>query len=219
MRPSQRPPDQVTAARMSRAWTLRARGWSQCAIAEELGITQSAVSKLLARIERRELKRLAAAVERQKVTQHFHLEHVASEAFQAWDRSKTPRKRAASRRSIDGGGGGGDGQGGDEVQTTEVIERDGDPSYLYAAMQALGNLRSLWGLDVLAAQQDAASTIAAITRDMAERAESYERDEATQGGAGDPGRTDGPDAGGAPQVPDGPGPVQRDDPVPGAVLE
>lgn len=199
-----RPPDQVVKARETHAWAMRARGMSQARIGAELGLTRGGVHRLLKRIERRELKRMSEGIESVKITQHHVLEHISGEALEAWDRSKTPRKRAASKRSV---GEGGEGPG-DEVQTSEVVERDGDCSYLYCAMQALGHIRSLWGLDVAPAQQDAVTSIAAITKDMTDRARTYEDRTATEAPAGDPGGPDRPAPGGAPEVPDGPVEIQ-----------
>lgn len=211
------PPDDVTHAREARAWRMRSRGWSQLRIADELGITQSGVSRLLARVERRELRRLSKAVERLKVVQSAQLDHVIEESIDAWHRSKTPRKRAASKTEIPGGGGdghGGDDQGG-ETRTTEVVERDGEASYLYAAMTALTHQRSLWGLDVAPALQDPVGSIADLTRDLFRRAAEYEQrgdgegEGQTQAGpAGDPSRAGPADPGGTDEVPPGPGPLQ-----------
>ena len=202
-----RPKDQITRARETRAWAMRSRGMSHQRIAEEIGLSPSGVSRLLARIERRELRRMSKHVERVKVVQYYTLEHISSEALEAWERSKTPRKRAGSKRS----GGSGEGIAGDlvdEVLTSEVIERDGDVSYLYCAMQSLANVRSLWGLDVAPAQQDAVTSITSITRDMADKARAYEdREQAEATPAGDTGGPGGPDAGGAPEVHAGSEPV------------
>ena len=173
------PVDNIQRARETRAWDLRARGLSQSRIAEALGITQPAVSKLLRRVERRELRRLSAAIESLKAVQSAQLDYVIGESLSAWERSKMPRKRAASKRSI-GGDGDGQGDGGDEVQTTEVVERDGDTGYLYAAMQALSHQRSLWGLDVAPALQEPAASVAELARDLFARGAAYEQRRAAE---------------------------------------
>lgn len=176
---------------MVEAWRLRSRGMSQNRIARELGLSQGTVSRLLAAIERRMLREFAGEWERLKVTQNAQLEHIVEEAIEAWHRSKTPRKRAASKTAV----GDGDGQG-DEVRTTEVIERDGDTGYLYAAMQGLAHIRGLWGLDVAPAMQDATSTVAEVTRSLFRRVEDHERREAEEAAAENGATPPGPEPGG-----------------------
>jgi len=208
------PDDSIIRSRETHAWAMRARGFSQVRIARELGLTQSGVSRLLRRVESRELRRMSKSIERIKAVQNAAFEAIIEESLEAWQRSKTPRKRAARKTS-------GDGQGGadDAVETTEVVERDGDCSYLYAAMNAMGGQRSLWGLDVAPALQEPASSIARLAQDLFARGSSYEQRQAEQGQPGDPPEPVRPDPGGVAEVPDGPEPVQRDDPVPGSLLE
>jgi hypothetical protein len=190
-----RPHPNVTALREVKAWSLRARGWTETRIAVELGVNQSSVSRMLERIEARELARMSASVERTKVVHHAQLDHVIEESLDAWYRSKLPRKRAARKTS-----GEGDGGGGDEVQTTEVIERDGDTGYLYAAMQAMGAQRSLWGLDVAPALQEPAATVAELAKDVLSKASAYQA-RAAEGPTGNPAGADRADPPGAAGVP------------------
>ena len=105
-----RPNRSQTVDHESKAWGLRCKGWCQSRIAGELGLTQQGISKLLGRIEARELIRLSSSVERIKVVQSGQLDHVIEESIEAWHRSKVARKRALRRVST---GGDGDGQGGD----------------------------------------------------------------------------------------------------------
>jgi len=183
-----------------KAWAFRCRGWSQNRIAAELGLSQPGVCKMLGRIESRELKRLTKNVERLKVSQNGQLEHVIEEAVDAWHRSKTPKKRAARRTTADDGQGDGQGGGG-EVQTTEIIERDGDPSHLYCAMVAMGNQRSLWGLDVMPALSEPAASVAELARDLLTRGATYEnRKQAEEGQGGHPAGDGGGGSAGTPAV-------------------
>lgn len=201
--PVTRPHPNTVALREARAWDLRCRGWSQSRIARALDVTQSGVSKMLDRIEVRELKRMSESVEREKVTQTGQLGHIIEQAMDAWHRSRKPRKRAASKTT-----GGGEGPGGDSVVSTEVIERDGDPAHLYVAMNAMDRVRSLWGLDVAPAMQDPAASVADLARDVFARAAAYEQRLAAPAAApaepdqaGHPGGTPGPDPGRAEGVP------------------
>jgi hypothetical protein len=178
-----------------RTWHLRCRGWAQTRIADSLGLSQPAVSKILRRIELRELKRLAGSVERIKATQNGQLEHILEEALDAWHRSKAPKKRASSRTQ----GGAGDGPGG-TVTTQEAIERDGDPVHLYCAMQALAHQRSLFGLDVMPSLAEPAASVAELARDLLTRAAAYEQREAVENAERHPAGNDGTDPAGTPAV-------------------
>jgi predicted transcriptional regulator len=196
---------QVITARITEVWRLRARGASQERIGEILGLSQGTVCRILQRIEDYMLEKMAESWQGKKVSQNAQLEHAADEAFQAWHSSKTPRKRAASRVTSEGG----DGPGGtDEVRTTEVIERDGDTGYLYCAMTALRDIRRLWGLDVAEAQQDPASSLADLANKFYGRRDAYLERTAEEATPGDPPGPVGPDAGGDGGVPDRPQPVQ-----------
>lgn len=199
------PDETIVRARESKAWAMRARGWSQIRIAAELGMSQPGVSRLLRRIERRALKRMSRSVQSIKAVQHAQFEHVIQEALEAWDRSKTPRKRAARKTAGDGQGG-----GDDTVETTEVVERDGDCSYLYAAMNAMGGQRSLWGLDVAPALQEPVATVASLSADIFARGRAHDeriaQAEASQ--SGDPSGPVRTDPGGAPEMPGQPESVQ-----------
>jgi predicted transcriptional regulator len=55
---------------------LAVLGRSQHQIAEDLGISQAAVSKILERLDTRILRDLAEAVERQKARHTLRLEHL-----------------------------------------------------------------------------------------------------------------------------------------------
>jgi predicted transcriptional regulator len=142
--PSNSSADQTRVSQQSEAWAFRQRGWTQARIAEKLGVNQSTVCRWLDTIERRELARLSKRVESQKVRQTAILELIVDESLQAWDRSKTPRKRASKKTA--GGILGKNGQPIDATQT-DVQDRDGDPAHLNTAMQAMREARRLWGLD------------------------------------------------------------------------
>jgi hypothetical protein len=126
-----------------------------------------------------------------KVDQLLQLQWIYEQCRDSWLRSKTPRKRAASRKTAGPDGDGGDG---DEVTTSEVIERDGDTSYLNTALAALRDQRMLLGLDVLAAQQDSLTTIAALSADLFARGQAYEQERQMEDVPG----VAGPDGDGSP---------------------
>jgi hypothetical protein len=200
---------QIAAARETRAWRMRSRGWTQHRIADELGMEQGSVSRMLDRIETRELKRLSGSVGRVKAVQNAQLEHAIEESMDAWHRSKNPRKRAARKEATAGGSGSGpdEGQAGDSVQTTEVIERDGDPAHLYCAMGAMDRQRSLWGLDVAAAQQEPVASVAELAKSLLTTGDAYQKRRKHEAQADPAGDSPGPvpaDRGGVAAVSAGP---------------
>jgi predicted transcriptional regulator len=216
--PANRPNKETTTQRELDAWDLRCRGMTHHRIARKLGITRRAVGQILDRIEARELKRLAASVERQKVTQTGQLEHLIDESMTAWRRSKQPRRRAVRKTTEGAAKGDDDGGGSDTVEQTEAIDQTGDPRHLHTAMAAMDRLRDLWGLNVVAATQEAAASVCQITQKMRERVGRFEARKAAEAQSGDPGGP-GPGSGdGAGVLRDGPREVQRNDPGFRAVL-
>lgn len=81
-----------------RAWAEACQGTTHAAIAAELGVTQSAVTKMIARVSARTLKTLHLVVEQQKALQDGRLEHVYTEAMGAWRRSQEPRKKSRHKK-------------------------------------------------------------------------------------------------------------------------
>jgi Homeodomain-like domain len=124
-----------------RAMELSVLGWSQPQIARDLGISQAAVSKILKRIETRQLREWAETLERQKAKQTLRLDHLFAEAIRAWHESKADTTRRRQRQTQ-----GGDGAGA-TVAELVVENQHGDPRYLDEARKALADQRKLWGLD------------------------------------------------------------------------
>jgi predicted transcriptional regulator len=139
------PPARIRA-RERRAMELAVLGSTQHEIATVLQISQPAVSKLLARADERALADLSSRVERQKVRQTQRLERVFAEAMQAWERSKADTTKRRQRQSA-GDGGTNTGPGNHTVAEVVVETKHGDPRYLETARKAMGDLRSIWGLD------------------------------------------------------------------------
>ena len=123
-----------------RAMELTALGWSQPQIARDLGISQAAVSKILKRIETRQLREWAETLERHKVKQTLRLEHLFAEAIRAWHESKADTTRRRQRQTESD-------HGGASVAEIIVENQHGDPRYLDEARKALADHRKLWGLD------------------------------------------------------------------------
>ena len=140
------PPARIRA-RERRAMELAVLGSTQHEIAAELQISQPAVSKLLARADERALADLSSRVERQKVRQTQRLERVFAESMRAWERSKADTTKRRQRQSARDGGGTNTGAGNHTVAEVVVETKHGDPRYLETARKAMGDLRSIWGLD------------------------------------------------------------------------
>src|SRR5215470_3099423 len=125
-----------------RAMELVVLGWTQHQIAEDLGVSQAAVSKLLKRVETRVLHELTSVIERQKARQTLRLEHLFAEAMRAWETSKADSTRRRQRKTE-----GGSARAGATVAEIVVENQHGDPRYLDEARKAMADQRKLWGLD------------------------------------------------------------------------
>jgi predicted transcriptional regulator len=89
--------------REQRAWTLAQEGQSQRAIAAVLEISQQAVSRILRRVEARELRELQASIERTKARQDARLEYIYGQAMAAWEESKKPRRKSPVAQDVHAG--------------------------------------------------------------------------------------------------------------------
>lgn len=203
--PPNRPAKEIQTEREFRAWELRQRGYTQAQIAGQLKVDQGTVSRMLERVNRRELKRLSKQVEQLKVDQQAQHEWIVSESLRAWERSLREISQAISKTTRAP-----DREGNIVEATTEqtsISEQTGNVAYLQTAMDALRSIRHIWGVELAGDQGSGASSAADLARQLAERAKAYEarRAEQAKGHSPEPGST--PD-GGAPGVPNGPEPVQ-----------
>ena len=129
-------------AREQRVLDRSVAGVSQRQIAQEEGITQSAVSKILRRVEARVLEELMARVEQQKVRQTLSLEHVYRQSLAAWETSKGDATRRVQTKTQTAAG-----ASSGTVAQLVVENRHGDPRFLEIARKALADQRRVWGLD------------------------------------------------------------------------
>jgi predicted transcriptional regulator len=130
-------PAKLNPEQLERAIELQRLGWIQRRIAVELGVTQPAVSKSLARFNARVFERLIRRAAAEKARQIQVLERVTQEALEGWERSK---RDAEILRSIEGGK--------DGPRTELVIKgQAGDPRMLAEARNALADARKILGLD------------------------------------------------------------------------
>jgi predicted transcriptional regulator len=132
-RPPNRPPRELVQRREEQAWALRLRGRTEAQIAAELGITQGAVSKILRRVAAQALRRLTKEVALARAVQYGQLEHIASEAMRAWDRSL---EDSVTTKETEG-------------RPTERTTRTqcGNPALLGQVRAALADIRDLLGLN------------------------------------------------------------------------
>jgi hypothetical protein len=140
-------------------------GCTQQQIAETVGISQPAVSKMVRRIEDKLTADLSYKAERQRARQTLRLEHIYGQAMHAWQDSKQEGLRRRQRKTEHDGGPG--------STVAELISenRHGDPRYLDEARKALTDLRKLWGVDAPERVSIDASTLYASMSDVALEAE------------------------------------------------
>ena len=129
--------------RGARAVALATRGWSQRAIAQELGISQPAVCKILQRAEDGALALLHRERVRLLVRHLRQREHLFAQAHEGWDRSCRDREQRTQRRTTDADG---------RTQTTVVLHqepRPGNPQFLHVMLRALRDGATTFQLEAL----------------------------------------------------------------------
>jgi hypothetical protein len=121
-----RPTRHVTADQEREAWRLRTVDrLRESEIAEQLGVSQGTVSRMLGRVERRLAQAFQEEAFRAKARQTALLEHVVGEALAAWERSKQDAERRGLAAS---------------------------PAFLAECRAALAGIREIWGLNAPARQ-------------------------------------------------------------------
>ena len=138
-----REPRATVQARALRVLERSVAGLSQREIAAEEGISQSAVSKILQRLEARVLEELVGRVEQQKARQSLRLDYLYGESLRSWEASKDDATRRVQRTTHAGAGG----AVGATVAQLVVETQHGDPRYLEVARKVLADQRRVWGLD------------------------------------------------------------------------
>ena len=157
------PTKELTQQREHQVWLLRVRCYSQAQIAQELGITQGAVSQILKRVRARLAKEFAQGAINMRLEQTEQLMDIAREALAAWEASKQqvpPAPREEVRESpaplplpqptaeptpLP--------QPEEPAEPAEAPpppRQPGKPAYLRAALQSLAAIRALWNMDKIA---------------------------------------------------------------------
>ena len=138
-----REPRATVQARALRVLDRSVAGLSQRQIAAAEGLTQSAVSKILRRLETRAWQELVDRVEQQKARQSLRLDYLYGESLRAWEASKVDATRLVQRTTQAGAGG----AVGATVAQLVVETQHGDPRFLEVARKVLADQRPVWGLD------------------------------------------------------------------------
>lgn len=142
-----RPLDEVTEAREQKAWELRQQCYSQARIAEELGVSQQAVSKMLARAGKKlagEFKNRAEAI---KAEQTMMLEEMIHEAKLEWERSKNPIEKTSTKSGMARLDKDGCIHDLPNEVTATIEHRLADPRYMAEIRGALSDIRKIWGVE------------------------------------------------------------------------
>ena len=121
-----------------RVWKLLEEGKTPTEIAHEVGIARPSVHRIINRVEQKYLNEVVATVDRVKRRQARMLQIVIDEAMAGWARSAnegirtvSAKRSSAQRRS--------------ETSQTRTLTA-GDPQYLRAAIEALRDMRELYGI-------------------------------------------------------------------------
>jgi hypothetical protein len=113
---------------------------------------QSSISVLLKRVERRVFDQLNEEVTEAKGRQTSQLEYLASEAIDAWERSKLDAEsveETEEQTTIKAPGSAGGKELPAAVLKTKRVRKGqtGDPRHLDNAMKALTDIRAIWGIE------------------------------------------------------------------------
>lgn len=136
--------------RMHEAVHLAAAGKTHRQIAEQLGISQPAVTKLLQRANEVLYREIRTTLNSWKVGQTQSAMWVFREAAEAWEKSKKPRQRVVrvtKKKTIVDKDGKAVELDEPVEQRTEVLQSNGDVNYLVMADRAMATVRRIWGLD------------------------------------------------------------------------
>lgn len=135
-------PNQIVLERRIKAWNMRLEGKTYDEIAVALGMTKNGVASILYREAMRYGRMHTQHVEAVKAEQVAQLEHTASQAMQAWNRSKEDWKSARQEFVR---------QGNEVVQegkgTAIKSDQYGDPRYLLVFIKAKEDIRKIIGAD------------------------------------------------------------------------
>ena len=126
------------------AWRLRMRFWSQQDIAQELGVSQETVSRMLHRVAERLNKAFLQEISCMRAEQTEQLTQIARTAYEAYEKCRqelpeeTPSDPMPDALPV----------AADESNPPAPRRRANlGAAYLKVALRALADLRALWGLE------------------------------------------------------------------------
>jgi gas vesicle protein len=135
-------PKALSLERKRQAWELHLQFYKHHEIAEKLNMKVSAVSRMLGRLNKQFKDKLQQDIEDVKYEQIARLEHIAREAFFAWERSKEDYEILRKSTGLMNGEPVGIGTAGKEIR-----DQYGDPRYLKEAREAMNEIRKIMGAD------------------------------------------------------------------------
>ena len=121
-----------------RVWKLLEAGKTPTAIASEVGIARPSVHRIINRVEQKYLNEVVATVDRVKRRQARMLQLVVDEAMAGWARSANEGTRTVSAKRSSN-------RHGTETSQNRTLTA-GDPELLRVAMEAMRQLRELYGI-------------------------------------------------------------------------
>jgi hypothetical protein len=121
-----------------RVWKLLEEGKTPTEIAHEVGIARQSVHRIIRRVEQKYLNQIADTVDRVKRKQARVLQIIVDEAMAGWARSANEGNRTVSVRRSSG-------QRRAETCQTRTLTA-GDPQFLRVAMEAMRQIRELYGI-------------------------------------------------------------------------
>lgn len=120
-------------------WNLRIKGYSQGKIAEQVGIGQQQVSRILKKMNARYYKEIMDDIKNYKADQLAKHELIIEEAMEAWFKSK----QHGAKRKVKGIKTGDT----DKRATMDTFDFFGETQYLDTAMKAMEHQRKILGID------------------------------------------------------------------------
>jgi DNA-binding CsgD family transcriptional regulator len=132
-------PKALIVDREATVWEWSCRGLRQRAIAERVGISQAAVSKILRRVQRRVEAGMSATHARMQAQHVDRLELVLAAALDGWEASRTDRTRRRQRQ-VDGSAGS---EAQDRMAEIVVETRAGDARFLREARETIALLMTI----------------------------------------------------------------------------
>ena len=129
-------PRATIAYREHKVVELRKQRYSQREIAEELGISQAAVSKIMRRVSERWAAETKTLLDQHRFETAATLSHLLRASVEQWDRSCQSRVRKRQKKRPDGS----------TESEVQIDERPGDPRFVTEITRLLDRLNNAQGV-------------------------------------------------------------------------